>query len=378
MIPRSLLDPIIKYLTPGKVIILKGPRRVGKTVLAQAIAEKNTDVLLLNGEDITTHELLQRRSVQHYKEIIGNSKMLIIDEAQKVPGIGDILKLIVDNLPYLKILISGSSSFDLHNSTGEPLTGRSYAFTLFPLAEEELYPGEHPSNYRDNLMTRLIFGSYPELLQLPSRDQKEKYLRELLSSYLLRDILALENIRNSSKILNLLRLISYQVGNDVSYNELGSSLGMSKNTVEKYLDLLRKVFILYKVEGFSKNLRKEIVKNSRWYFLDNGIRNAVIANFNMLNTRDDVGKLWENYIIAERLKYQEYHGISVNNFFWRTYDQQEIDWVEERDGKLFGYEFKWIDKKSKIPPAWQKNYPDAAFNVIHQDNYREWIVPSIK
>jgi predicted AAA+ superfamily ATPase len=347
---------------------------VGKTVLAQVIASQNKDVLLFNGEDIATHELFERRSVQHYKQIMGNHKMLIIDEAQKVPSIGDVLKLIVDNLSYLKILVSGSSAFDLHNQTGEPLTGRSYTFTLYPLAEEELCRDEHPAHYKDNLMMRLIFGNYPELLQLPSRDQKEKYLRDLLNTYLLRDILAIENIRNSSKILNLLRLISYQVGSEVSYNELGSSLGMSKNTVEKYLDLLQKVFILHKVEGFSKNLRKEIVKNARWYFFDNGIRNAVIANFNILNTRDDLGKLWENYIIAERLKYQEYHGIHANNFFWRTYDQQEIDWIEERDGKLFGYEFKWSDKKIKTPPAWQKNYPGAEFKIIHQDNYKEWII----
>jgi predicted AAA+ superfamily ATPase len=373
MIERTITTTILKYLTPGKVIILGGPRRVGKTVLAQFIAGQNTDVLLLNGEDIATHELLERRSIQHYRQIIGNHKMLIIDEAQKVPFIGDVLKLIVDNLSYLKILISGSSAFDLHNQTGEPLTGRSYAFTLYPLAEEEIGRDEHPANAKDNLMNRLIFGSYPELLQLPTRDQKEKYLRELLNTYLLRDILALENIRNSSKIFNLLRLISYQVGSEVSLNELGSSLGMSKNTVEKYLDLLQKVFVLHKVEGFSKNLRKEIVKNSRWYFLDNGIRNAVIANFNFLHNRDDVGKLWENYIIAERLKYQEYHGIHANNFFWRTYDRQEIDWVEERDGKLFGYEFKWKDKRVKVPPAWEKNYPGSEFSVIHCDNYKDWI-----
>ena len=373
MIERVLTPAIARYLVPGKVIILRGPRRVGKTVLAEFIATHNRGVLLFNGEDIATHELLERRSAQHYKQIIGDHKMLIIDEAQKVPLIGEVLKLIVDTLPHLKILISGSSAFDLHYRTGEPLTGRSYTFTLYPLAEEELHPGEHPSEQKDNLLARLVFGNYPELLQLPGSDQKEKYLRELLSTYLLRDILALENIRNSSRILNLLRLISYQVGSEVSYNELGSSLGMSKNTVEKYLDLLQKVFILHKVEGFSKNLRKEIVKSSRWYFLDNGIRNAVIANFNMPETRDDVGRLWENYMIAERLKFQEYHGIHANNFFWRTYDQQEVDWVEERDGKLFGYEFKWRNKKTKVPPAWKKNYPQAEFRVIHQDNYMEWI-----
>lgn len=371
MIERKLTEKLLKHLVPGKVVMLTGPRRVGKTVLTQIIARKEASALVLNGEDFATHELLERRTVQHYRQLTGEHRLIIIDEAQKVPFIGEILKLMVDGLPHLKILATGSSAFELSNQTGEPLTGRSYSFTLYPIAESELRVP--PAAARDSLMARMVFGSYPELLQLSSGDQKQKYLRELLNTYLLKDILALENIRNSSKIFNLLRLIAFQIGNEVSYNELGTSLGMSKNTVEKYLDLLRKVFVLYKVEGFSKNLRKEIVKSSRWYFFDNGIRNAVIANFNMLNLRDDVGKLWENYIISERIKFQGYEDMAVNNFFWRTYDQQEVDWIEEREGRLFAHEFKWGQETAKVPPAWRKNYPDAEFRVIHPGNYRDWV-----
>jgi uncharacterized protein len=195
----------------------------------------------------------------------------------------------------------------------------------------------------------------------------------MVSSYLLKDILVYENIKNSQKIFNLLRLIAFQIGREVSLQELGNQLGISKNTVEKYLDLLSKVFILHKVEGFSRNLRKEITKNSRWYFLDNGIRNAIIANFNSIESRNDIGALWENYMISERLKYQEYKRLSSNNYFWRTYEQQEIDWVEERDGSLFGYEFKWKESKVKIPTQWKNTYPNSSFEVINKDNFENWL-----
>ena len=208
---------------------------------------------------------------------------------------------------------------------------------------------------------------------MPDRQDKVDYLNEMISSYLLKDILVYEHIKNSQKIFNLLRLIAFQIGGEVSLQELGIQLGISKNTVEKYLDLLSKVFILHKVEGFSRNLRKEITKNSRWYFLDNGIRNAIIANFNPLQARNDIGPLWENYMISERLKYQEYRRISSNNYFWRTYEQQEIDWVEERDGSLFGYEFKWKEEKVKIPTQWKSAYPDASFELININNFSEWL-----
>lgn len=219
----------------------------------------------------------------------------------------------------------------------------------------------------------LIYGGYPELMHLRDQVDKVDYLSDMLSSYLLKDILAYENIKNSQKIFNLLRLLALQLGSEVSLQELGKQLGLHKQTVEKYLDLLTKVFVLHKVEGFSRNLRKEITKSSKWYFLDNGIRNAIIANFNPIESRDDVGALWENYMISERLKYQEYRRKRANNYFWRTYDKQEIDWVEERSGRLYGYEFKWQEKKHKVPSQWEKMYPKASYQVIHQGNYWEWL-----
>jgi hypothetical protein len=371
---RELSNLILNKLQPNKVVILSGARRVGKTMLVKEIlANVNEPILMLNGDDINVHDKLSIRSIENYKQILGTYKLLYIDEAQKIPEIGLKLKLLIDEIEGLRIIISGSSSFDKHKNAGEPLTGRKYTFTLYTLSENEYTQIENNINKMDKVRERLVFGNYPELLHLPDRQDKVDYLNEMISSYLLKDILVYEHIKNSQKIFNLLRLIAFQIGGEVSLQELGIQLGISKNTVEKYLDLLSKVFILHKVEGFSRNLRKEITKNSRWYFLDNGIRNAVIANFNPLQARNDIGALWENYMISERLKYQEYRRISSNNYFWRTYEQQEIDWVEERDGSLFGYEFKWKEEKVKIPTQWKSAYPDASFELININNFSEWL-----
>jgi predicted AAA+ superfamily ATPase len=371
---RDLSKNIIKKLQSNKVVIVFGARRVGKTVLVKKLLEEiNEPILSLNGEDINVHDKLAIRSVENYKQLLGSYKFLHIDEAQKIPEIGLKLKLMIDEIEDLKIIISGSSSFDIHKDAGEPLTGRKYSFNLFALSENEYNQIENNIEKIDKVRERLIFGNYPELLQLPDREDKIDYLNEMVSSYLLKDILVYENIKNSHKIFNLLRLIAFQIGGEVSLQELGKQLGISKNTVGKYLDLLSKVFILHKVEGFSRNLRKEITKNSRWYFLDNGIRNAVIANFNPIESRNDIGALWENYMISERLKYQEYNKLSSNNYFWRTYGQQEVDWVEERDGSLFGYEFKWKESKVKIPTQWKNAYPDSSFEVINKDNFEKWL-----
>ena len=371
---RELSELILKKLQPNKVVILYGAGRVGKTMLVKEIlANVNEPILRLNGDDINVHDKLSIRSIENYKQILGTYKLLYIDEAQKIPEIGLKLKLMIDEIEGLRIIISGSSSFDIHKNAGEPLTGRKYTFTLYTLSENEYTQVENNINKMDKVRERLVFGNYPELLHLPDRQDKVDYLNEMISSYLLKDILVYEHIKNSQKIFNLLRLIAFQIGGEVSLQELGIQLGISKNTVEKYLDLLSKVFILHKVEGFSRNLRKEITKNSRWYFLDNGIRNAVIANFNSLQARNDIGALWENYMISERLKYQEYRRISSNNYFWRTYEQQEIDWVEERDGSLFGYEFKWKEEKVKIPTQWKSAYPDASFELININNFSEWL-----
>ena len=373
---RAITENILKKLQPNKVIIVFGARRVGKTVLVKEILQRlNEPVLILNGEDINVHDKLARWSIENYKQLIGSYSVLYIDEAQKIPDIGKKLKLMVDEIEGLKIIVSGSSALDISKEAGEPLTGRKYSFNLYALSENEYNQVENSLTKSENLKERLIFGNYPELLQLANRSDKIDYLNEMVSSYLLKDILIYENIKNSQTIFNLLRLIAFQISAEVSLQELGKQLGISKNTVEKYLDLLAKVFILHKVEGFSRNLRKEITKNSRWYFLDNGIRNAVISNFNAIESRNDIGQLWENYIISERIKYQAYNKVSSNNYFWRTYEQQEIDWVEERGGELFGYEMKWKEDKVKVPTQWKDAYPDASFQVINNSNFEEWLKP---
>jgi hypothetical protein len=373
-VERELQEKIIKKLRPNKVVVITGARRAGKTfLLKEIISGIEEDYFFLNGEDINTHILLEKRSAENYRNILGPKKILIIDEAQKIPEIGSILKLIVDEIEGIRIIATGSSAFDLTNLTGEPLVGRKHSFVLHPLSVRENAQTETQLIRPDRLEHRLIYGNYPELLHIDDNLSKQEYLNEIISSYLLRDILSFENIRNSSRIFNLLRLVAFQIGSQVSLNELGKQLGISKNTVEKYLDLLSKVFIIFRIEGFSKNLRKEITKSSKWYFYDNGIRNAVIANFNMPGLRDDSGQLWENFLASERIKYQQYKGLAVNNFFWRTYDRQEIDWIEESGGRLNGFEFKTRNKGKKAPAAWTKAYPSAGYEVIDRDKYFEWL-----
>jgi len=372
---RIIKPLVMESLKPNKVIVLLGPRRIGKTVLISQILENITEpYMLLNGEDISTRELFERRSVENFLQLLDGKLFLVLDEAQKIPNIGSSLKLMIDEIKGLKIIVTGSSAFDVENYTGEPLTGRKITFNLYPLAEQE-YDQIHPLNVRkDKLRERLIYGNYPELLQLRTKAEKNRYLNDLVSSYLLKDILSFENIKNSDKIISLLRLLAFQVGNMVSTTEIGIQLGMSGNTVTKYLDLLSKVFIIHRLGGFSRNLRKEITKNSKWYFFDNGIRNILIANVNQIELRNDLGQLWENYIISERIKFQKYSGMIVNNYFWRTYDQQEIDWIEEREGNLFGYEFKWNSKKTpKEPKGWSRTYSEAKFTVINPENYQNWV-----
>ena len=374
-IDRAIREKFIKKLVPNKVLVLLGARRTGKTIfLKQVIKELTEPYLILNGEDTDTLDVLKKRSVENYTHFLGKNKVLIIDEAQKIPEIGAKLKLMVDEIKGIKIIATGSSTFDLTNKLGEPLTGRQFLFQLFPIAQMELSKTETRIQTHSKLEDRLIYGSYPELLQKATKEDKIEYLKEIISSNLLKDLLAFESIRNSSKLLDLLRLIAFQVGNEVSYQELGNQLGISKNTVERYLDLLSKVFIIYRVQGFSRNLRKEITKNSKWYFQDNGIRNALIANYNSLNLRNDAGALWENYLISERIKYQHYSGMAVNNYFWRTYQQQEIDWIEEREGQLYAHEIKWNAIKKALPPgAWKEAYPKSKFMSVNQDNYLDWI-----
>lgn len=374
-IRRSLENDFSKYLKPNKVLILLGARRVGKTeLLKHQLEQLNEQHLLLNGEDITTRTVLSNRSVDNYKRLLGDTKLLVIDEAQTIPEIGRILKLMVDEIDGIKIIATGSSVFDLENELGEPLTGRANTLKLFPLSQLELNQQENMIQTLGLLEERLIIGTYPELQHYQNWDEKVRYVGQLVNSYLLRDILSFEKLKKPDKIISLLRLIAFQIGQEVSLPELGKQLGIDKNTVERYLDLLSKVFVLYSVNAFSRNPRKEISKSSRWYFYDNGIRNALIANTNNLELRNDHGQLWENYLVAERLKYQSYTNMLVNNYFWRTYNKQEVDWVEEREGKIYGYEFKWNKNKVKGAPAsWKSLYPDAEFMTVHKENYLEFI-----
>jgi predicted AAA+ superfamily ATPase len=366
-----------KRVLPNKVLILLGARRVGKTAFIKNYLSQlpKQEYLQLNGEDIEDANLLKERSVSNYRRLLANTELLVIDEAQNIPDIGLILKLIVDSIEGIKIIATGSSVFDLSNKLGEPLVGRKNTIYLFSLAQMEFSNYENFKETTQKLEERLLFGSYPELEQYPDWNDKINYLKEILNSYLLKDILVYEGIKHSNKILEVLKLIAFQVGQEVSLQELARQLGISKNTVESYLDLLSKVFVIYKVPGFSRNLRKEITKSNRWYFYDNGIRNAIISNFNRLDNRTDVGALWENYLASERIKHQNYTQKVVTNYFWRTYDQQELDWLEEENGMLRGYEFKWNEnRKAKVPTAFAKAYPEASFEVINKQNYLDFIV----
>ena len=374
---RTIFPEIQQQLRTNKVIVITGTRRVGKTVLLRQIQQQtNLATLWLNGEDLDVQALLAQRSVATYGRLLGDTELLLIDEAQAVPEIGRVLKLMIDSFAKLTIIATGSSAFDLTNQTGEPLTGRRIHFDLFPLAQLELVLKENSLQTRQQLEDRLVFGSYPEVIGLATSVQKIDYLRELVNSYLLKDILMYEQVKNSAKLLQLLQLISLQAGGEVSYDELGRQLGISKSTVERYLDLLAKVFIIFRLGGYSNNLRKEVTKSSKWYFFDNGIRNALIPNFSLLAQRQDVGMLWENYLMAERRKANSYQRRAIESYFWRTYDGQEIDLLEQEDGLLSAFEFKWQNRRVRVPGSFEKAYPNATFEVVHQENYIDFIVPS--
>ncbi len=316
---------------------------------------------------------MSSQSIAKLKNFIGEFKLLVIDEAQKIPNIGLNLKLIVDNLEDIKVLVSGSASFDLYQKVGEPLTGRKITLCLFPLSQMELSRIEKPHETKANLETRLIFGSYPEVI-LAENDQKRIfYLKELISSYLYKDVLEISGLKHSDKLVKILQLLSFQIGNEVSYSEIASQVGLNKKTIERYLDLLEKVFVIFKLRGFSRNLRKEISKTPKYYFYDLGVRKALINNFNPINLRNDIGALWENYIICERIKKQEYLNLQANNYFWRTYDQKEIDFIEDRGGKLYAFEIKWQRKQIAPPSDWLSAYPNSEFLLISPDNYLEFI-----
>ncbi|MEZ4907818.1 MAG: ATP-binding protein [Saprospiraceae bacterium] len=362
------------FFKQGKVNMIYGPRRAGKTALIEKILKDKADKLFIgSGDDQILRTSLNSENRDYLISLFHSYDIIFIDEAQKISGIGSSLKILIDNMPEKTIIASGSSSFKLSGQVGEPLTGRNKTRLLYPISIDEWSNNFGGIDVIQKLESFLIFGMYPEILNLIGRDEKIEYLNELRNSYILKDILEIENLKYTNKLFDLLRLLSYQIGNDVSLSELSRNLEIAKQTVEKYLNLLEQAFVIVKLPGFSKNLRKEINKTNRYYFVDNGIRNSVINNYNEIGFRDDIGRLWENFIISERIKFQNNNHIYSNNFFWRTYDKKEIDLVEERDGKLYGFEFKWKAQKNTSSKTWLKTYPNAEFEIINRENFITWL-----
>lgn len=373
-IPRYYQN-LDKYLKPNKVLLIYGPRQIGKTTLLQDfLSNSKLKYKLDSGDNIKVRNVLGSQDFDVIKEYAAGYELIAIDEAQKIPGVGEGLKILADQIKGIKIIATGSSSFELAGQTGEPLTGRKTSLTLFPVSQIELTSLYNPFELKSKVEEWLVFGGYPEVVAAENKADKIKLLEDLVSSYLLKDILELERVKNSKILLDLLRLLAFQVGNEVSLSELAMQIGIDYKTVGRYLDLFEKSFVIFNLRGFSRNLRKEITKKSKYYFYDNGIRNAVISNFNGLELRNDIGGLWENFLFMERLKKRSYKNIPANVYFWRTWDQKEIDLVEERDGALFGYEFKWGIKKTSQPHEWLKTYPEAKYQIITSENYLEFIV----
>ena len=375
MFKRSY-EPLDNYLQADKVLVIYGPRRVGKTTILQSFLSKTEYKYKLDsGDNIRTQQILSSQDFNQILPYVEGYELLAIDEAQNIPNIGMGLKIIVDQVPGIRIVVTGSSSFELAGQVGEPLTGRKRTLNLFPMAQSELLSSNNRFELREKLADFLVFGTYPEVLTATNQKMRIEVLTEIANSYLLKDILVFDRVKSSRTLLDLLKLLAFQMGNEVSYNELAAQLSIDVKTVQRYLDLLEKAFVVIRLSGFSRNLRKEIRSKSKYYFVDNGIRNAIIAQFNGLDLRNDVGALWENFIFIERLKYRTYQFQYANMYFWRTYDKQEIDLVEEYGGNLHGYEFKWSSKKvPAVPRLWKVSYPQASFTVIRPDNYHEFII----
>lgn len=370
---KRRLETVIKAnLFKGKAIILYGARQVGKTTLVKKIVEESGQPYgYLNCDEMDVLSRLQNAETsESLKNVIGNYNLIVIDEAQRVKDIGLKIKLLVDNFPEKQIIATGSSSFDLSNIVSEPLTGRSLEFWLFPLSLNELLNKSNEIEAQRNLEKLLIYGSYPEIYQLESAELKSQRIKYLASNYLYKDTLKFNSIKSSEVVLKLLQSLALQIGSEVSYNELANLVGVNRQTVANYVDLLEKAFVVFRLSPYSGNLRKALGKMRKIYFLDLGMRNAIINNQNPLNLRDDIGKLWENFVIGEKYKQQLGLGFKTNYYFWRTYDKQEVDLVEDKGGKLYGWEIKWTDKNKKPPKAWE-DYGNSSWQVINRENYLE-------
>lgn len=377
MIKRAY-EPLGAHLQPNKVVVIYGPRRVGKTTLLQRyLAETTLRFKLDSGDNIRTQQVLSSQDFGQILPYVEGYELLAIDEAQGIPNIGQALKIIVDQAPGIHVIATGSSSFELAGQVGEPLTGRKRTLVLYPIAQSELLDTYNRFELRQHLEEFMVYGVYPEVIAAPTVVAKVETINEIAHSYLLKDILAFDRVRSSRTLVDLLKLLAFQVGHEVSLNEVASQLAMDVKTIQRYLDLLEKAFVVFRLGGFSRNLRQEVTSKAKYYFFDVGIRNALVAQFNSVDQRNDVGQLWENFVLAERMKRRAYGPIYANAYFWRTYDGQEVDLVEEREGRLFGYECKWSSKKAvSAPRSWLGAYPEAEFAVITPENYLDFVVGS--
>ena len=373
MIERTQESAIKSLIGSNKAIILMGARQVGKSTLLHSLLDGDDSVLWLNGDDDDVRELFRSISSTRLKAIVGNRKTVVIDEAQRIEDIGLRLKLITDQMPGVQVIATGSSSFELSSKVNEPLTGRKRELKLFPLSFREMVSHTSFLEERRMIPHRLIYGYYPEVVCNPSNEKV--VLKELTDSYLYKDLLSFDTLRKPDVIVRLLKALALQIGSQVSYNELASLLGLSSKTVEKYLDILEKSYIIFRLGSFSRNMRNELKLSRKIYFWDLGIRNAVIGNMAPLENRNDTGALWENFLIAERMKYNSYSNSFAQSYFWRTKDQSEIDYLEEEDGNLSAYEFKWNPAKSKTkcPASFAAAYPSSTYRVITPDNIEEFI-----
>lgn len=373
MYPRLLLNNIKNWLDKREILILYGARQVGKTTLLKMLLEDIEESLIFNCELPVVSNVLESKNLSSIKALFGKNRYIGLDEAQKIVDIGSILKLIYDELPEYKIIATGSSSFDLANRIVEPLTGRNIKFKLFALSLKEIQEKNNWLWNLNNLNKFLIYGTYPGIIDLPTEDQQVK-LSELSGDYLFKDILVYDQVKNPAIIRKLLKALALQVGSQVSVNELSNLLGITRQTVEKYLDLLEKSFVIFLLESFSSNLRNEIKKSRKYYFYDNGIMNALTGNFTPIENRQDTGVLWENFCISERIKANGYAKHQFNMYFWRTYDGAEIDMVEEINGKLNAFEFKWSRKrKIRIPAGFSEKYGVKEMKIITPENLHELI-----
>ncbi|MDA3839143.1 MAG: ATP-binding protein [Candidatus Delongbacteria bacterium] len=371
MYQRTLEDIVKKRINNGKAIIIVGARQVGKTTLIKKILE-NKEYLFWDGDDPTIRNLLTNPNTEQIRSLIGNHSTIFLDEAQRIDNIGITLKIITDQFKKIQLLVSGSSSFDLGNKLNEPLTGRKWEYELFPLSWEEFENKNGFIKAEQQLEDRLLYGFYPEVIN--NQGDEKEILKQLVNSYLYRDILAFSDIRKPEVVENLLQALALQLGNEVNYNELSQTIGINKITIQKYIDILEKGYIIFRLNSYSKNVRNEIKRSRKIYFYDNGVRNFIIGNFNSLNLRQDKGSLWENFLVSERKKQNYYKSTFAKIFFWRSRQKQEVDFVEEISGNITGYEFKWKTRNNiKLPKTFTDAY-NADTKIIDHTNFREFVI----